>query len=143
MEGIPLLWFMPRGVFAGGAANHGWARRSAALLFEKRCKNFCDIYGYSDPAITPEYPKVFWFFFAKKNCLPCWGGQPRLRPSLSMGTSTHRRIALPEPVARIYRAVGELEARYEGRKFTPDGHLVGSIGEVIAAEALDLKLGVR
>jgi hypothetical protein len=29
---------------------------------------------------------------------------------------------------------------YPGRKFTPDGHMVGSIGEVIAAEALGLTL---
>jgi len=33
-----------------------------------------------------------------------------------------------------------LEAQYPGRKFTPDGRLVGSIGEVIAAEALGLNL---
>jgi len=50
-----------------------------------------------------------------------------------------RRIKLPPPVAAIYRAVAELEARYP-RKFTPDGHLVGSIGEVLAAEALGLTL---
>ena len=47
---------------------------------------------------------------------------------------------MPEPVARIYKAAAELEALYPGRKFTPDGHLVGSIGEVIAAEALGLTL---
>lgn len=51
-----------------------------------------------------------------------------------------RRVKLPEPVAKIYRAVAELEARYHPRKFTPDGHLVGSIGEVVAAEALGLTL---
>lgn len=51
-----------------------------------------------------------------------------------------RRIGLPAPVAAIYAAVSELEARYPGRKFTPDGHLVGSIGEVIAAEAFNLTL---
>ncbi|AOG04568.1 DUF6998 domain-containing protein [Bosea sp. RAC05] len=50
------------------------------------------------------------------------------------------RISLPPAVARIYEAVAELEQRYPGRKFTPDGHLVGSIGEVVAAEALGLKL---
>ena len=43
------------------------------------------------------------------------------------------RINLPKPVADIYRAVDALEQRHPGRKFTPDGHLVGSIGEVIAA----------
>ena len=51
-----------------------------------------------------------------------------------------RKVKLPEPVAEIYRAVAELEARYPPRKFTPDGHLVGSIGEVVAAEALGLTL---
>ncbi len=49
-------------------------------------------------------------------------------------------VRLPEPVARIYQAAAELEAMYPGRRFTPDGHLVGSIGEVIAAEALGLTL---
>jgi hypothetical protein len=51
-----------------------------------------------------------------------------------------QRIALPAPVAKIYEAVAELSALYPGRPFTPDGHLVGSIGEVVAAEALGLKL---
>jgi len=50
------------------------------------------------------------------------------------------RIPLPEPVSRIYRAVTDLERAFPGRKFTPDGHIVGSIGEVIAAEALGLTL---
>jgi hypothetical protein len=51
-----------------------------------------------------------------------------------------RWINLPKPVADIYRAVADLEKLYPGRKFTPDGHLVGSIGEVIAAEHFGLKL---
>lgn len=50
-----------------------------------------------------------------------------------------QRVKLPAPVAAIYRAVEELESKYP-RKFTPDGHLVGSIGEVVAAEALGLTL---
>ena len=54
--------------------------------------------------------------------------------------SSPRRISLPAPVAKIYEAVEELSALYPGRPFTPDGHLVGSIGEVIAAEALRLNL---
>ena len=49
-------------------------------------------------------------------------------------------IKLPAPVADIYHAVAKLERLYPGRKFTPDGHLVGSIGEVIAAEHFDLTL---
>jgi hypothetical protein len=50
------------------------------------------------------------------------------------------RVKLPKPVAAIYKAVAELERQYHGRKFTPDGHLVGSIGEVVAAKALGLTL---
>lgn len=50
------------------------------------------------------------------------------------------KVRLPEPVAAIYKAVAELEESYPGRKFTPDGHLVGSIGEVVAAKALNLEL---
>jgi hypothetical protein len=34
----------------------------------------------------------------------------------------------------------ELAALYPGRPFTPDGHLVGSIGEVVAAQVLGLTL---
>jgi len=51
-----------------------------------------------------------------------------------------KRIPLPAPVADIYRATAALEALYPSRRFTPDGHLVGSVGEVIAAEALGLML---
>jgi hypothetical protein len=51
-------------------------------------------------------------------------------------------VKLPAPVSTIYKAVEELKRLYgqSGRKFTPDGHLVGSLGEVIAAEALGLEL---
>jgi hypothetical protein len=52
----------------------------------------------------------------------------------------NQRIKLPTPVADIYRSVAALEKLYPGRKFTPDGHLVGSIGEVIAAEHFGLTL---
>ena len=49
-------------------------------------------------------------------------------------------IKLPAEAAVIYRAVAAMEQRYPGRKFTPDGHMVGSIGEVIAAEHFGLTL---
>jgi len=48
--------------------------------------------------------------------------------------------AVPELVVRLYSVVSELENHFPGRKFTPDGHLVGSIGEVIAAHAYELDL---
>ena len=40
----------------------------------------------------------------------------------------------------LYQAVDELEQLFPSRKFTLDGHLVGSIGEVIAAYIFDLEL---
>jgi len=49
-------------------------------------------------------------------------------------------VGLPEEVATIYRATAALSAKYPNRPFTPDGHLVGSIGEVVAAKALGLTL---
>ncbi|MGP0088939.1 MAG: DUF6998 domain-containing protein [Xanthobacteraceae bacterium] len=54
------------------------------------------------------------------------------------------RIKLPNPISQIYVAVDALEQAYPGRKFTPHDDLVGSIGEVIPAEAFGLTLrGVR
>ena len=43
-------------------------------------------------------------------------------------------------VSQLYRTVGELEQMFPGRKFTPDGHLVGSLGECLIADAFDLEL---
>jgi len=42
-------------------------------------------------------------------------------------------------VQAIYRAVENLTKRF-GRKFTPDGVLVGTLGEVLAEEKYDLRL---
>jgi hypothetical protein len=52
----------------------------------------------------------------------------------------HPTERVPELVGRLYGLVGELEALFPGRAFTPDGHLVGSIGEVIAAYRYSLLL---
>ncbi|MEX2282390.1 MAG: hypothetical protein WEE89_07895 [Gemmatimonadota bacterium] len=43
-------------------------------------------------------------------------------------------------VRKLLESVRALEALYPGRSFTLDGHLVGSIGEVLAAELYGLKL---
>lgn len=51
-----------------------------------------------------------------------------------------KRIALPAAVVAIYRAVEQLRSEYPDRSFTPDGHLVGHIGEVIAAKEFKLHL---
>ena len=47
---------------------------------------------------------------------------------------------VPGLLASLYRVVDRLEAIFPGRKFTPDGHLVGSIGEAVAARMFDLRL---
>lgn len=48
--------------------------------------------------------------------------------------------AIPPIITDLYRLVQQLEMLYPGRKFTPDGHLIGSIGEVIAADTYGLEL---
>ncbi len=46
----------------------------------------------------------------------------------------------PELLKAIYDAVDELEAMFPGRHFTPDGHMVGSIGEALASHHYGLVL---
>lgn len=43
-------------------------------------------------------------------------------------------------VRDLYRIVGELEAMFPGRHFTPDGHMVGSLGECLAAHHYGIEL---
>lgn len=43
-------------------------------------------------------------------------------------------------VQQLYETVYELESMFPGRHFTPDGHMVGSIGECLVADAYDLEL---
>ena len=47
---------------------------------------------------------------------------------------------LSDKIKELYKITTELECTYPGRKFTVDGHLVGSIGEVIVAEHYGLSL---
>lgn len=46
----------------------------------------------------------------------------------------------PEIIKEIYQLSSELEKMFEGRHFTPDGHMMGSIGEVLAAYYYGLQL---
>ena len=48
--------------------------------------------------------------------------------------------AIPSLVKELYAAVKRLEGYFKGRKFTLDDHLVGSIGEVLAAYYYNLDL---
>lgn len=56
-----------------------------------------------------------------------------------MSSEGIRRI--PELMGDLYNIVEELECLFPGRHFTPDGHLVGSLGEVWAAHLYGLELG--
>ncbi len=47
---------------------------------------------------------------------------------------------IPLIIRQIYGLVGQLEALFPGRRFTPDGHLLGSIGEVLASAWYGLSL---
>lgn len=47
---------------------------------------------------------------------------------------------LSDKIKELYKITNELESSYPCRKFTIDGHLVGSIGEVIVAEHYGLEL---
>jgi hypothetical protein len=46
----------------------------------------------------------------------------------------------PELIAALYDVVAELERMFPGRHFTPDGHLVGSIGEALASHYYGIEL---
>ena len=54
--------------------------------------------------------------------------------------ATNGEIA--EAIRDLYKITNKLEELFEGRHFTPDGHLVGSMGEVYAAERYGLELFV-
>ena len=43
-------------------------------------------------------------------------------------------------VKELYSTVNRLEEMFPGRHFTPDGHMVGSIGECLVADAYGLEL---
>jgi len=47
---------------------------------------------------------------------------------------------VPEIIREIYSLVHRLEDLFEGRHFTPDGHMVGSLGEVLVSYYYGLEL---
>lgn len=50
------------------------------------------------------------------------------------------QLELVAAIRELYAIVTRLEAAYPGRHFTPDGHLVGSLGEVYAAQRYGIHL---
>lgn len=47
---------------------------------------------------------------------------------------------LQQLVTELYSIVHQFEQMFPGRHFTPDGHMVGSLGECLVADAYDLQL---
>ena len=47
---------------------------------------------------------------------------------------------VPALIRDLYAIVGKLESIFPGRHFTPDGHLVGSIGEALAGTYYGIEL---
>ena len=45
-----------------------------------------------------------------------------------------------DTIRKIFELADSMEQQYPGRHFTPDGHMLGSIGEVYAAERYNLTL---
>lgn len=58
----------------------------------------------------------------------------------NQGANQDRWQEVSRLLKSLYATVTRLEELFPGQKFTPDGHLVGSIGEVIAAYMFDLQL---
>ena len=57
------------------------------------------------------------------------------------GREDYRNVdRIPALVERLYAIVDELQTLFPGRHFTPDGHMVGSLGEVLAARRYGLNL---
>jgi len=47
---------------------------------------------------------------------------------------------VPRLIRELYAIVAQLETIFDGRHFTPDGHLVGSLGEALASHYYGVKL---
>ncbi len=71
--------------------------------------------------------------------MACIDPPQRTKPADTEHNRDHWR-EVGELLASLYDIVDRLEALFPGRKFTPDGHLVGSIGEVICARLFRLEL---
>lgn len=54
--------------------------------------------------------------------------------------SAERLLKIKRLIRQLFEITTELGKEFGDRKFTPDGHLVGSIGEVVAAYAFGLTL---
>lgn len=68
---------------------------------------------------------------------------PELKNVAPADWSEQRLIKIRALIRQLYRVVSDLETEFQGRKFTPDGHLVGSIGEVVASYSVLKRLNAE
>src|SRR5262245_27655158 len=61
-------------------------------------------------------------------------------PAADTGVTPNNVTDVPSLVEQLYEGVGRLEELFPDRSFTLDGQLVGSIGEVLAAQQFGLTL---
>ena len=61
-------------------------------------------------------------------------------PIRSIGAQEAKSQELRKIIKQLYETTAKLESMYPRRHFTPDGHMVGSLGEVVAASTYDLEL---
>ena len=57
-----------------------------------------------------------------------------------MATFIHPNPETAQAISDLYAITNRLNSLYPGRHFTPDGHMVGSLGEVVAADYYGLEL---
>lgn len=55
-------------------------------------------------------------------------------------SKTALRNSVAEKIKALYEISHELEELFPGRHYTPDGHMIGSIGEALAASYYNLEL---
>lgn len=65
---------------------------------------------------------------------------PGLVITLREGMKSMDHYKFQEHVRNLYSIVADLENMFPGRPFTPDGHMVGSLGECLVADAYGLRL---
>jgi hypothetical protein len=99
----------------GGRRSHAEVRPDAVKLAKELRRG-----RKSLREIAPALAKAGHFERTRRAVL---GGVRREHVGASVMTD---RIALPAPVADLYRAIWKLQTTY-GRKFTLDGHALGSI----------------
>lgn len=72
----------------------------------------------------------------------CKDPRLRVRPGEN-GDRNRKRMnqtSFKETVKKLYDTVRELEEMFPGRHFTPDGHMIGSLGECLVSETYNLEL---